>query len=113
MQAADAFVLSSVGLGEAGPISVMEAMSTALPVICSVIGATPVMVRDGESGLLVEQEDIDGLADAMTRLAADPDLRKRIGTQARRHAVDHFDSRRTGLRLLEWIERTSGKRFRP
>src|SRR5258708_27899919 len=39
----DAFLLPSTGLGEAWPVSIMEAMGAGLPVVASVIGATPKM----------------------------------------------------------------------
>ena len=69
LRKSDAFVLSSVGMGEAGPISLMEAMSCGLPAVCSVIGATPQMLTDGVEGMLVPQEDEGKLADAFVRLA--------------------------------------------
>jgi colanic acid/amylovoran biosynthesis glycosyltransferase len=102
---ADAFMLSSVGLGEAYPISVMEAMSCGLPVVASIIGATADMIRDGENGLLVAQRDEVGLAEALMRLANDVDLRQRIGVAARARAQSAFDVRVTAARLLAEIER--------
>src|SRR5262249_48333734 len=61
LQRADAFVLPSVGLGEAAPVSVMEAMACGLPVVSSVIGGTPDMITSGEDGILVRQGDEQGL----------------------------------------------------
>ncbi len=112
LQRADVFVLPSVGIGEAGPISVMEAMSTGLPVVASVIGATPQMIDDGRSGLLTPQADESSIAAALRKLANDLPLRAAVGAAARQHAVANFDSGRTAIRLLDLIERTSGQRFR-
>jgi colanic acid/amylovoran biosynthesis glycosyltransferase len=106
----DAFVLSSVGVGEAYPCSVMEAMSCGLPVISSIIGATPDMISNGENGILVEQRDERGLAEAMVRLGQDIDLRRRMGTAARVRAENGFDVRITAGRLLSEIERWRGGR---
>jgi glycosyltransferase involved in cell wall biosynthesis/GT2 family glycosyltransferase len=100
---ADAFVLPSVGLGEAAPVSVMEAMACGLPVISSIIGGTPDMITHGVDGLLVAQGDETSLADAMTLLARDPAERRRLGRAARDRAVRCFDSRQTAMRLLEAI----------
>ena len=102
---ADAFCLPSIGLGEAGPISVMEACATGLPVVCSVIGSTPHMVADGETGLLVAQQDVDGLAGAFRTLAANPARRRAMGEAARAWAVQNFDSRATALRLWDHLSR--------
>jgi colanic acid/amylovoran biosynthesis glycosyltransferase len=104
LQRADAFVLPSVGLGEAGPISLMEAMACGLPAVSSIIGATPVMVEHGVEGLLVPQGDEGALADAFVRLAVDPEGRRRIGEAARRRAVACFDRRDTARRLLDAIQ---------
>ncbi len=93
LQQADAFVLSSFGPGEAAPVSVMEAMSCGLPVICSRIGGTGDMIEHGISGMLVRQEDVAGLADAIALLAQDRQLCARLGGAARARAVERFDYR--------------------
>lgn len=83
LHSADAFVLSSTGLGEASPVAVMEAMACGVPVVSSIIGGTPDMIVPGESGLLVQQGDEAGLAEAFLRLAAEPAERTRLGRAAR------------------------------
>lgn len=103
LRASDAFVLSSFGLGEAAPVSVMEAMATGLPVICSLIGGTGDMISDGVDGFLVPQQDEDALADRIERLARDVPLRASIGAAARRRAVDVFDYRKTAKSLHDAI----------
>ena len=105
LQRADAFILPSFGLGEAAPVSVMEAMACGLPVICSIIGGTPDMMTSGVDGLLVPQKDEQALADAMILLAKDPEERRRLGEAARDRAVRAFDTRQTARRLLEAIQR--------
>ena len=99
----DALALTSVGQGEAAPVTVMEAMACGLPVICSIIGGTPDMIRDGHDGLLVPQEDVAAIADAVQRLAEDPELVRTIGRAARTRAIDCFDSRANAARLLNEI----------
>jgi colanic acid/amylovoran biosynthesis glycosyltransferase len=97
---ADAFVLPSYGAGEAWPVSVMEGMAAGLPVISSVIGATPEMITPGVDGLLVPQRDEDALTAAVTSLANDPELRRRLGDKARVTAASRFDVAATAGRLL-------------
>ena len=46
------------------------------------------MVRDGETGLLVEPEDATALAAALARLAGDPDLRQRLGAAGPAHVAE-------------------------
>lgn len=100
---ADAFVLPSVGQGEAWPVSVMEAMACGLPVVATIIGATPEMITPDVDGILVEQHDPKAIAEALRRLAREPALRRRLGQAAKRTAQDRFDVRTTASRLLAAI----------
>lgn len=107
----DVFVLPSFGLGEAAPVSLMEAMSTGLPAISSIIGSTPHMVENEVSGFLVAQQDEAALCAAFVRLAGDLELRRRIGAAARKRATEEFDCRRTAQRLVELIEKNGRFEF--
>jgi len=107
LAAADVFLLPSYGLGEAAPVSVMEATACGLPVICSRIGGTPDMIRHREDGWLVDQRCPDQLADAFRSLATDPGLRERLGQAARRTALAEFDHRTNARKLLAWITGTA------
>ena len=57
----------------------LEAMACGLPVIAAAASGTTSLVRDGETGMLVEPGDIDSYADALAAYAADPQLRRRHG----------------------------------
>jgi len=105
---ADAFVLPSVGAGEAWPVSVMEAMAAGLPVVSSIIGATPEMIESGVDGLLVEQRDEPALADALILLARDTEVRRQLGERARGTARARFDVRVTAERLSAAVRAALG-----
>jgi len=64
---------------------VVEAMHYGAPVIASRASSLPELV--GEAGLLVDPLDVDDIAAAMGRLAADGDLRKRLRELGRRQAA--------------------------
>jgi len=103
---ADAFVLPSIGAGEAWPVSVMEAMAAGLPVISSVIGATPQMIESGVDGMLVEQADEPAFAEALLRLAGNVSARRAMGERARVTARERFDVRITAERLSAAVRAT-------
>ena len=105
LQQSDVFLLASKGLGEAAPVSVMEAMACGLPVICSQIGGTADMIDDGKDGLLIAQGDVDALTAGLQRLAVDLDFRRQIGSAARERALSAFDFRRMAERFVQALER--------
>lgn len=78
----DAFVMPS--LAEGFGFTNVEAMGQGLPVISSRVGPIPEVVADGEAGLLVTPGDVDALAAAMERLAANPDAARTMGAAGRR-----------------------------
>ena len=88
MIAADVFVLPSVT--EGFPNVLLEAMAAGLPLVSTDVCGLPEIVEDGENGLLVPPEDPQGLAEAISRLLDDEDLRKRMGKNARKRAESHF-----------------------
>lgn len=79
-RAHDALVMPSTyeGFG----MVVVEAMSQRLPVVATTVGCAPMLVRDGENGVLVPPRDPEALAAALRRAMGDADLRRRIGDAA-------------------------------
>lgn len=90
-----ALVLPSVtaanGDAEGLGMVLLEAAATGLPTIGTRHGGIPEAVRDGETGLLVQERNVDQLADAMFTLLCDSALRQRMGTQARQMVEGEFD----------------------
>lgn len=80
LPAFDVFVLSS--RFEGLPIALIEAMNAEIAVVATRVGGIPEIVTDGESGLLVEPGQPDALADALTRLADDSELRRELALRA-------------------------------
>lgn len=67
---------------EAFGLSNIEYMAAGKPLICTANGAQPEYITDGREGFLVPTSNPGALADAMRKLASDPDLRKRMGDRA-------------------------------
>jgi colanic acid/amylovoran biosynthesis glycosyltransferase len=73
------------------PQMLMEAIGCGLPAISTRLVGIPDLIRDGETGLLVAPGDIEALADALARIAADPALAQRLSQAGHRHLVAMFD----------------------
>lgn len=73
------------------PNVILEAMACGLPVASTASPGVSEAVVHGECGLLVPQGDEEALAAALTRLLADHELRRRLGTSGRARAVEGFD----------------------
>jgi glycosyltransferase involved in cell wall biosynthesis len=83
---------------EGGPLSVMEYMGAALPIVATDVGGLPELVRPGETGALVPPRDPRALADAAEALLDDPEQRRELGERARA-------LRRAEYSLEVWVER--------
>jgi colanic acid/amylovoran biosynthesis glycosyltransferase len=92
LKTADVCLLTSVGLGEASPVAVMEAMASGVPAICSRIGGTADMIDSGVDGILVDQEAVGAIADAIVMLARDRAMLARLSVAARKRAERDFDA---------------------
>jgi len=87
LAATDVFVLPSTREGL--PRSVLEAMAAGLPVVATDVRGNRDLVEDGGNGLLVRVGDVQGLAEALLRLARDPELRRRMGAAGRDKVTDY------------------------
>lgn len=89
-QAADVAVVPSAEFTEACPMTPLEAMASAKPVIATLNGGLPELVIDGETGLLVAPADVDALAAALARYAEDSELRISHGTSGQARVSEYF-----------------------
>jgi glycosyltransferase involved in cell wall biosynthesis len=79
------YITHSEGLGSGALLG----MSAGIPVIASRTGGLVEAIRDGENGLLVEN-DPGAIAAAIRRVLDDPDLARRLGAEARRTVAERF-----------------------
>jgi glycosyltransferase involved in cell wall biosynthesis len=107
--ASDIAVLPS--LVEATSIAGLEAMAAGKPIVGTRVGGIPEIVKDGDTGILVEPADADALAEGICRLLADPVKRQEMGHSARHRAVDEFSWRAIAMKTVEIYRWASASRF--
>lgn len=98
---ADAFVHTAVA--DPHPRAVLEAMTASLPVVAFAVDGVAETVLDGETGLLVPENDVAALADAMARVVASDELRQRLGRKGRRRLEAHFRAEDTARNVGDII----------
>jgi glycosyltransferase involved in cell wall biosynthesis len=89
-QLAEFDVVAMPSRSEGFPLAMVEAMLAGCPVVATRVGSMPEAIIDGETGLLIEKNDVNGLAIALRRLRDDPPLRIALGQRARKMALEQF-----------------------
>jgi colanic acid/amylovoran biosynthesis glycosyltransferase len=109
MRHARGFVQHSIeapsGDSEGMPVAILEAGASGLPVVATRHAGIPDAVIEGTTGVLVDEHDVDGMAERMLRLIDDPALAARLGQAARDHVRASFSMERSLGRLWAIIER--------
>jgi glycosyltransferase involved in cell wall biosynthesis len=99
LASADLFCLPS--FSEGLPVSIMEAMAVGVPVVTTWIAGIPELAESGVTALTVPPARADLLAEALRRLASDPQLRLRLSEAARRRIEQQHDQARCGAVVAE------------
>jgi colanic acid/amylovoran biosynthesis glycosyltransferase len=107
-------VQASDGDNEGGaPVSVLEAAATGMPAVGSNHCDIPEVVRDGDTGIIVDERDAEGIAQALAQLQASPAQVEAMGRAARLRVETHYDARKQGRRLDEIYEAIQTRRAAP
>lgn len=90
------------------PVVLIEAMAMEIPVVSTNISAIPELVRDGETGLLVEPEHPGELADAIAGLLRDRETATALGSASRKLVTEEFNVEVSARKLHGLFERSLG-----
>jgi colanic acid/amylovoran biosynthesis glycosyltransferase len=92
-------ITSDSGDEEGTPVVIMEAFAQGLPVVSTYHAGIPEVVKDGESGFLVAERDVDALADKLEKSLENPELRLTMGRRGRMFVEEHYDIDKLNDRL--------------
>lgn len=105
MRRSRAFVQHSIeapdGDCEGTPVAILEAGCSGLPVVATRHAGIPDVVREGETGLLVDEHDYHGMARHMLTLARDPTHAAHLGRNAREHILQNYTQEQSINRLSQ------------
>ena len=94
-------VTSDKGDEEGIPTALKEAMISGMPVVSTYHAGIPELVIDGESGFLVEQRDVQGLAQRLSHLIEDPELCRKMGQAGRKRIIEKFELKQLSKELVD------------
>jgi glycosyltransferase involved in cell wall biosynthesis len=91
------------------PLSLLEAAACGRPLVATDVPGCRDIARPGVNAILVPPDDAEALADAIDRLAVDPELRQKLGRASRHLVEQNFSSRRIGTDLVKLYRRLLGQ----
>ena len=89
-------------------MTILEAMAASRPVIATRVGAVPKVIRDGETGLLVDPGDANGLRDALARFLTDSDLCRRLGSAGHDWVSRNYTSEAMAMKYRQMYDEVLG-----
>ncbi|MGP8201782.1 MAG: glycosyltransferase family 4 protein [Limisphaerales bacterium] len=104
---AQAAVFALISFEEGAPMGVAEAMAAGVPVVTSNRCGMPYMVRDGETGFLIDPDDPAGIAGRIGEILGDNTLRAGMGRRSAEVALELFHPERVAKRTFAVYRRAA------
>jgi len=91
------------------PSKIFEAMATGCPIILGVLGESAELLEASGTGIVIQPESAEALAQAIERLAADPEAAREMGRKGRRLVEAEFDRDKLAAQMLEELRSVVAK----
>lgn len=108
LQKSDIFIQHSIktpsGDSEGTPNSILEASACGLPIVSTLHAGIPEAVIQGETGILVQENDFQAMGEALISLAQDPDRRLEMGESARNHMLKNYEIKKQAEKLRRLLQ---------
>jgi glycosyltransferase involved in cell wall biosynthesis len=90
---------------EGMPNAVLEAMSTGLPVVATRIAGSEELVVEGETGFMVQTENVDELKNALHRIISNPGMAEKMGDASRRRVEQNYSWKTVAQQYKDSLEK--------
>jgi glycosyltransferase involved in cell wall biosynthesis len=91
------------GDSEGTPVGIIEAMAAGLPIVSTRHAGIPDVVVEGETGLLVDENDVDGMADSMIQIIEDRESARRMGQNGKKRILENYSMEKHISKLNQLI----------
>jgi glycosyltransferase involved in cell wall biosynthesis len=81
----------------------MEALAAGMPIVTTRVGGIPEIIRQGQTGCVIEPDDGDALGDALEFLVTDASKRTAMGRACREDATQRFEARANARQLFDFV----------
>ena len=105
----DVFVFPSLCEGQG--IALLEAMAAGIPCVATNIGPIPEIIQNGKTGILVEPQNPNQIAEAILELRRDPEEASRIALEGKKYALEKFNVKNSIEKLSKLYEELFYQRF--
>lgn len=85
----------------------VEAQASGLPVVATLSGGIPEVVRDGETGYFVPEGDVEAMGKRIVHLARHPEQWEAMSRAGRKHVEEHFDLSKQTAKLVDLYKEAS------
>jgi len=100
---ADLFLLPSAS--EAFGLAALEALACGVPVVGSIVGGLPELVKDGENGYLETIEDFEAMAEKSIKILMNDELQQKMSESARKLAVEKYETKNIIKKYYSFYEK--------
>ena len=87
-------IVALTSLNEGTPIAIIEAMASGVPVVSTNVGGVGDVVKDNETGMLVESNDVNAMCEKIELLMKEPAIKNKLTKRARQYVNEKFSYQR-------------------
>jgi glycosyltransferase involved in cell wall biosynthesis len=101
-------IVASNGDRDGIPVALIEAMAMEVPVISTNVSGIPELIKNKQTGLAVQEKDVESLAHAIEQLMENKNFREELGKNGRKKVIEEFNIKRNVMELIKIFKEEKG-----